>query len=136
MTNANANVQTLVLVVKTATVLEGCTIQDQRSVVCFFVGQKDSMQRILIKEMCLVYGGKFLSRKSVHNWVDKFFEGRSKVADDARPGAEVAETTDKIRNRGRIVETHATHPSLRKYFHDNDELRVDKLSMLWVLTYW
>jgi hypothetical protein len=35
------------------------------------------------------------SRKAVHNWVEKFSQGRSKVADDARPGAEVAETTVK-----------------------------------------
>jgi hypothetical protein len=42
-----------------------------------------------------VYGGKCLSRKAVHNWVEKFSQGRSKVADDARPGAEVAETTVK-----------------------------------------
>jgi hypothetical protein len=43
-----------------------------------------------------VYGGKCLSHKAVHNWVEKFSQGRSKVADDARPGAEVAETTVKI----------------------------------------
>jgi hypothetical protein len=36
-----------------------------------------------------------LSRKAVDNLVEKFFEGRSKVADDARPGAEVVETKVK-----------------------------------------
>jgi hypothetical protein len=36
-----------------------------------------------------------LSRKAVHNWVEKFSQGGSKVADDARPGAEVAEPTVK-----------------------------------------
>jgi hypothetical protein len=29
-----------------------------------------------------VYGGKCLSRKGFHNWVEKFSQGRSKVADD------------------------------------------------------
>jgi hypothetical protein len=43
-----------------------------------------------------VYGGKCLTRNAVHNWVEKFPQGRSKVADDARPGAKVAETTVKI----------------------------------------
>jgi hypothetical protein len=43
-----------------------------------------------------VYGGKCLSCKVTHSWVKKFSQGRSKVADDARPGAEVAETTVKI----------------------------------------
>jgi hypothetical protein len=47
------------------------------------------------KEMFPVYGGKCLLRKAVHNWVEKFSLGRSKVADDARPGVEVAKTTVK-----------------------------------------
>jgi hypothetical protein len=32
-----------------------------------------------------VYGRKFLSLKAIHNWVKKFSQGRSKVADDAQP---------------------------------------------------
>jgi hypothetical protein len=42
-------------------------------------------QRILINIFPL-YGGTFLSRKAVQCWVKKFSQGRSKVADDARPG--------------------------------------------------
>jgi hypothetical protein len=34
------------------------------------------------KETFPVYGGLCLSRKAVHNWEDKFSQGRSKVADD------------------------------------------------------
>jgi hypothetical protein len=34
------------------------------------------------KEMFPVYGGKCLSRKAVHNWVEKFSQGRSKITDD------------------------------------------------------
>jgi hypothetical protein len=47
------------------------------------------------KEMFPVYNLKCLSLNAVHSWVEKFSQGRSKVADDARPGAEVAETTVK-----------------------------------------
>jgi hypothetical protein len=36
-----------------------------------------------------VYGGKYLSRKAVHNWVEKLSQGRSKVAVDSRPGRPV-----------------------------------------------
>jgi hypothetical protein len=36
-----------------------------------------------------VYGGKCLSRKAVHKWVEKFSLGRSKVADDTQPGRPV-----------------------------------------------
>jgi hypothetical protein len=48
------------------------------------------MQRI--STMFPLYGGKCLSRKAILNWVDKFSHGRSKVADDVRPGrpAEIA----------------------------------------------
>jgi hypothetical protein len=38
-----------------------------------------------------------LSRKAVHNWVKKFSQGRSKVADDARPGRPV-----QIASGGRV----------------------------------
>jgi hypothetical protein len=47
------------------------------------------------KKRFLVYGGKCLSRKAVHNWVKKFSQGRSKAANDARPGADVAEHKSK-----------------------------------------
>jgi hypothetical protein len=44
------------------------------------------------KEIFPVYGGKCLPRKAVHNCVEKFSQGHSKVADGARPGrpAEIA----------------------------------------------
>jgi hypothetical protein len=43
-----------------------------------------------------VYGGKFLLRKAVHNWIKKFSQGRSKVADVARPGRPVGIVTEAI----------------------------------------
>jgi hypothetical protein len=45
------------------------------------------------KVMFPVYGKKCLARKAVHNWVEKFSQGRSQVADDGRPGVQVADTT-------------------------------------------
>jgi hypothetical protein len=42
-----------------------------------------------------VYGRNCLSCKAVQKWVEKFSQGRPKLADDARTGAEVAETTVK-----------------------------------------
>jgi hypothetical protein len=35
-----------------------------------------------------------LSRKAVHNWVEKFSQGRSKVAGDARPSRPVEIVTE------------------------------------------
>jgi hypothetical protein len=44
--------------------------------------------------MLPVYGAKCLSRKAVHSCVEKFSEGRSKVADVARPGSPVNIATE------------------------------------------
>jgi hypothetical protein len=42
-----------------------------------------------------VCGGECLLRKTAHSWIEKFSQARSKVADDARQGAEVVETRVK-----------------------------------------
>jgi hypothetical protein len=46
------------------------------------------------KETFPVYAGKCLPHKAVHNWVEKFSQGRSKVADDDRPGRHVEIATE------------------------------------------
>jgi hypothetical protein len=51
--DAHAHVQRLVLAVKMATVLEVYTAEEQRSVVRFFCGQNDSLQKTLIKKCFL-----------------------------------------------------------------------------------
>jgi hypothetical protein len=62
---------------------------------CAYLWAKGLNAEDIHKEMFPVYSGKCLSRKAVHNWVKKLSQGCLKVADDARPGAEVAETTIK-----------------------------------------
>jgi hypothetical protein len=44
--------------------------------------------------MLPVYGVKCMSHKAVHNWVKKFSQGHSKVADDAQPGWPVEIATE------------------------------------------
>jgi hypothetical protein len=80
------------LVVKLATVLEG-VLQKSSVMLYSFCGQKDSLQTKFLKKN--VSCGKYLPRKAIHNWVEKFSQRLSKAADDARPDAEVAETTVK-----------------------------------------
>jgi hypothetical protein len=92
--DAQAHVQRLVSAVKMASMLEECTAEGQRSVV-YFLWAKGLDAKDIHKEMFPVYGGKCLSRKAVHSCVEKFSQGGSKFADDARPGAEVAETIVK-----------------------------------------
>jgi hypothetical protein len=70
-----------------ATVIEEYTIEEQPSVVHFFLWAKGFDTKDIHKEMFTVYGGKCLSLKAVQNWVEKFSQGRSKVADDTRPDA-------------------------------------------------
>jgi hypothetical protein len=71
-----------------------CTTKEQCSVVCF-LWTKGLNAKDVHKEIFPAYGGKCLSCKSVHNWVEKFSQERSNVAGDAQPGAEVAVTTVK-----------------------------------------
>jgi hypothetical protein len=49
-----------------ATVIEGCTTDQQRSVVRF-LREKGINVKVIHKEMIPIYGGKCLSRKAVHN---------------------------------------------------------------------
>jgi hypothetical protein len=74
-------------------VLEVCTTKEQRSVVRF-CGKKGLTAKDIHKEMFPVYGGKCLSHKAFHNLVEKFSQGRSKVADDARPDRPVEIATE------------------------------------------
>jgi hypothetical protein len=91
---AQIHVQKLVSVVKMATVL-GEYITEEQSSLVRILWAKGFNAKDIRKEIFHVYGGKCLSRKAVYNWVEKFSQGCSKVAYDARPGAEVTETTVK-----------------------------------------
>jgi hypothetical protein len=59
-----------------------------------FCEQKDTPRRILKKKYVL-FTVEVFSRNAVHNSVETFSQGRSQVADDVQPGAEVAEATVK-----------------------------------------
>jgi hypothetical protein len=62
---------------------------------CTFLRAKGlNVKKNIHEEVFPVYGGKCLSRKAVRNWIKKFSHGRSKVADDARPGRPVEIATE------------------------------------------
>jgi hypothetical protein len=67
---AHTHVQRLVSVVKMATVFEGCTIEEQRSVVRFFCGQKDSMQKMFINKCVLFTVGSKAVQPSCKPFAD------------------------------------------------------------------
>jgi hypothetical protein len=60
---------------------------------CDFWGAKGLSGKDIYKQRlsCLRW---CLSRKADHNWVEKFSQGRSKVADDAQPGLPVEIATE------------------------------------------
>jgi hypothetical protein len=59
-------------------------IEEQCSLVRFLWAE-GLIAKDIHKEVFPVYGAKFLSRRAVHNWIEKFSQGLSKVADNARP---------------------------------------------------
>jgi hypothetical protein len=67
----HAHIQRLLSVVKMATTLEECTIEEQHSVVHLLWATGLNTKNIH-KEMFPVYGGKCLLRKAVHNWWQTF----------------------------------------------------------------
>jgi transposase len=83
------------------TVLQACTIEEQHSVVRFLwsIGLNEND---INKDIFSVYGEKFLSRKAVRNWAEKFSREGSKVADDARLGRPVKTATEATVQRTRV----------------------------------
>jgi hypothetical protein len=61
--------------------LDEYTTEVQHSVVQF-LWIKGLNAKDIHKDMFPVYGGKCLSHKGAHNWIEKFSQGRSKVTDD------------------------------------------------------
>jgi hypothetical protein len=74
------HVQRLVSVIKIE------TTEEQRSLVHFLWAKGLNAENIH-KEIIPVYVEKCLLRKGLHNWVEKFSQGSSKVTDDVRPVA-------------------------------------------------
>jgi hypothetical protein len=60
----------------------------------FFLWKKELNARDIHEEMFSACGGKCLSRKAGHNWIEKFSQGRSKVVGVDRPGRPVENATE------------------------------------------
>jgi hypothetical protein len=63
-----------------ATVLKNTT--EKQHAIVRFVWAKGLNAKYIHREIFPAYAGKCLSRKAVHNWIEKFSEGLSKVPDD------------------------------------------------------
>jgi hypothetical protein len=72
---------------------EAGTNEEQRSVVRF-IWAKGLNTKGIHKEMFPVYCRKYLTRKTVHNYVEIFSQGRSKFAYDTRPSRSVEIATE------------------------------------------
>jgi hypothetical protein len=84
-----------------ATVLEEYTTEEQSCVMRFLWAKGSNAEDIYCSYFyCLPH-------KAVHNWIERFSQKRSKIEDDARPIAEVAETT--VKSVKRLVLRVSTH---------------------------
>ena len=70
-----------------------CTTIEQRGVVRF-LWRKGMAAKDIHKEMFLMYGEHCLSRQTVHNWAQKFSEGRTSIEDEHRVGRQCARGSD------------------------------------------
>ena len=68
--------------------LNTCTAIEQRGVVQI-LWAKGMAEKDIHKEMLPMYGEHCLSRQAVHNWVQKFSEGRTSIEDEHRVGRPV-----------------------------------------------
>jgi len=78
--------------------LSTCTTVEQRGVARFLCAKKIEAEDIH-KEMLPMYGEHCLSRQAVHNWVQKFSEGRASVEDEHRAGQPVEIATPETLQR-------------------------------------
>jgi hypothetical protein len=68
--------------------LNTCTATEQRGV-AWFLWANSMVAKEIHNEMLLIYGEHGLSRQAVHNWVQKFSEGRTSIEDKHRVGRPV-----------------------------------------------
>ena len=68
--------------------LNTCTTIEQRGVVRF-LWAKNMEAKDIHKEMLPMYGEHCLSLQAIHNWVQKFSEGRTSIEDEHRAGRPV-----------------------------------------------
>jgi len=78
--------------------LSTCTKIEQRGVVGF-LWAKNMEAKDIHKEMLPMYGEHCLSRQAVHNWVQKFSEGRTSIEDEHRAGRPVEIATPETLQR-------------------------------------
>ena len=71
-----------------------CTTIEQRGVVRF-LWEKIMEAKDIHKEMLPMYGEHCLSRQAIHNWVQKFSEGRTIIEDEHRAGRPVEIATSE-----------------------------------------
>ena len=79
--------------------LNTCTTIEQRGVVRFLWAKNMDAAKDIHKEMLPMYGEHCLSRQAVHNWVQKFSEGRTSIEDEHRAGRPVEIATLEMLQR-------------------------------------
>ena len=105
--------------------LNTCTTIEQRGVVRF-LWEKNMESKDIHKEMLPMYDEHCLSRQAIHNWVQKFSEGRTSIEDDHRAGRPV-----EIATPGNVPT--ATKRILRRRFQGTCETVGQVFKFVWRL---
>jgi len=83
----------------------------------FLWAKKKMEAKDIHKEMLLMYGEHCPSRQAVHNWVQKFLEGRTSIEDEHRAGRPVEITTPETLRRVEDIIRAERRVTVDAFFH-------------------
>jgi len=78
--------------------LSTCTVEEQRSIVCFLWSEGVKPYGIY-RRMKVQYGDSCLSQGRVYEWVERFQNGRQNVSDEHRSGRPVSDATEAVKQQ-------------------------------------
>ena len=76
--------------------LSTCTVEEQRSVICFLWSEGVKPSEIY-RRMKVQYGDSCLSLERVYEWVERFQNGRQNVSDEHRRGRPVSVASETVK---------------------------------------
>jgi hypothetical protein len=115
-----------------------CILPKSSVPLCIFLWAQEFSAKRVHEEMCPVYGGRCFSYNEVHKLVEKFSQGRSKVADDALPGRPVEIATEVTQQQLEELVRADSVATTRRCSHGlscsimHDRLKFRKVCARWV----
>jgi len=79
--------------------LSTCTVEEQRSVILFFLWSEGVKPSEIYRSMKVQYGNSCLSQRRVYEWMERFQNGRQNVSDEHRCGRPVSVASETVKHR-------------------------------------